>query len=64
MMKPLPNPEVIPPHSETYQEANSNRDKLKVLKNNCSMMQFELTKICKKFRIGTLDRYVVVLLNN
>lgn len=56
MMKPLPNPEVIPPHSGTYPEANTDRDKLKVLKNNVSMMQFELNKICRKFRINNLDR--------
>lgn len=56
MMRPLPERDIIPPSSDTFKEAAADREKLKMLKNNLSMMQFELTKICKRFRIQALDR--------
>ena len=60
-MRPLPTPDIIPPMSTTHPEANMDRDKLKMLKNNVNMMQFELNKICKRFKIATLNRYMVML---
>jgi len=51
-MKPLPEPEIIPPSgSSNYPEAAADRDKLKMLINNINMMNFELNKICKTFKI-------------
>lgn len=51
-MRPLPEPELIPPNgSVNYPEAAADRDKLKMLTNNVNMMNFELTKICKTFKI-------------
>ena len=37
-MRPLPELDMIPPQSTTYPEASSDRDKLKMLKNNVNMM--------------------------
>ncbi len=57
--RPLPEPEIIPPataNSSAFPEAAADRDKLAVLKNNVSMMQFELNKICKRFKIAKLNR--------
>ena len=56
-MKPLPKPDIIPPaRSDKYPEVGSDREKLRMLENNLNLMQFELTKICRKFRIVELDR--------
>ena len=37
-MRPLPALDMIPPLSTTYPDASSDRDKLKMLKNNVNMM--------------------------
>ena len=37
-MRPLPALDMIPPQSTTYPDASSDRDKLKMLKNNVNMM--------------------------
>ncbi len=55
-MRPLPEPETIPPQTGAFPEANADREKLKMLKNNVSMMQFELNKICKRFKIIALNK--------
>ena len=56
-IKPLPKPDIIPrKNSETYPEADSDRNKLKMLENNVNMMDFELKKICRKHNIANLDR--------
>jgi hypothetical protein len=55
-MKPLPEPEVIPPASATYPDAAADKDKLKMLESNVSMMQFELNKICRRFKISALNK--------
>merc|ERR1712223_125868 len=55
-MRPLPKLDMIPPQSTTYPEASSDRDKLKMLKNNVNMMTIELNKICNRFKIKQLDR--------
>lgn len=57
-MRPLPEPEIVPPQSSTYPEAAADREKLQMLKNNVGMMQFELNKICRRLKIsvGSLDK--------
>lgn len=60
-MKPLPEPEIIPPTGVSgaasfYPEAAADRGKLKMLSNNVSMMTVELNKICRLHKIQTLDR--------
>lgn len=56
-MKPLPEPEIIPPSGGTnYPEAAADKDKLKMLTNNINMMKFELNKICKAFKIPYFDK--------
>ncbi len=54
--RPLPAPEMVPPKSKTYPEADADREKLKMLRSNVGMMQFELNKICKRFKIIALNR--------
>ena len=58
MMRPLPKHEIVPPLSTTYPQASEDKDKLKILQNNVSMMATELNKICKRFNINVdqLDR--------
>lgn len=56
VMKPLPKLEMVPPFSTTYPDASADRDKLKMLENNVSMMMIELNKICKNFNIANLNR--------
>ena len=57
-MKPLPELEIIPPFSAENKEADVDRDKRKMLTNNVSMMQMEVTKICNRFKIplASLDK--------
>ena len=58
MMRPMPKQDIVPPLSATYPQAGEDRDKLKILQNNVSMMATELNKICKRFNIDVnqLDR--------
>ena len=57
-MKPLPELEIIPPFSAENKEADVDREKRKMLTNNVSMMQMEVTKICNRFKIplASLDK--------
>jgi len=57
-MKPLPQLEIIPPFSAENKEADVDREKRKMLTNNVSMMQMEVTKICNRFKIplASLDK--------
>merc|ERR1719419_193273 len=57
-MKPLPELEIIPPFSAENKEADIDREKRKMLTNNVSMMQMEVTKICNRFKIplASLDK--------
>ena len=57
-MKPLPQLEIIPPFSAENKEADVDREKRKMLTNNVSMMQMEVTKLCNRFKIplATLDK--------
>lgn len=57
-MKPLPELEIIPPFSAENKEADVDREKRKMLTNNVSMMQMEVTKLCNRFKIplATLDK--------
>ncbi|XP_059087254.1 uncharacterized protein LOC131883735 isoform X2 [Tigriopus californicus] len=55
-MKPLPEPEVIPPNGSSYPDAQEDRKKLSMLKSNMNMMQMELSKTCRKFRISNLNQ--------
>ena len=57
-MKPLPELEIIPPFSAENKEADVDREKRKMLTNNVSMMQMEVTKLCTRFKIplATLDK--------
>jgi len=57
-MKPLPELEIIPPFSAENKEADVDREKRKMLTNNVSMMQMEVTKLCSRFKIplATLDK--------
>lgn len=54
-IKPLPEPEVIPPgkNSEKYPEAEADRSKLKMLENNVRMMDFEVKKICRRHNFNS-----------
>ena len=52
MMRPLPKHDIVPPLSTTYPQASEDKDKLKILQNNVSMMATELNKICKRFNIN------------
>lgn len=55
MMKPLPEPDIIPMQSSTYPEANADREKKKMLQNNANMLQYELNKILRKFKISNFN---------
>jgi hypothetical protein len=55
-MKPLPKLEIVPPQSTTYPEASADRDKLKMLETNVTMMTAELTKISRRFNIINLNK--------
>ena len=57
-MKPLPELEIIPPFSAENKEADVDREKRKMLTNNVSMMQMEVTKLCSRFKIplASLDK--------
>ena len=55
-MKPLPQRGIIPAVSTTYPEAAADEEKVKMLRNNVGMMQFELNKICRKFRIINFNK--------
>merc|ERR1712029_851694 len=50
--------EIIPPFSAENKEADVDREKRKMLTNNVSMMQMEVTKICNRFKIplASLDK--------
>merc|ERR1719422_709397 len=57
-MKPLPELEIIPPFSAENKEADIDKEKRKMLTNNVSMMQMEVTKLCNRFKIplASLDK--------
>jgi len=52
----LSEPDIVPPMSAKHPEAIQDRDKLKMLRNNVSMMQYEVNKLCKRFNIGAFNR--------
>lgn len=55
-MRPLPEQDFVPPQSPQHPQANADREKLRMLRSNVNMMQFELNKICKRFRIISLNK--------
>lgn len=55
-IKPLPETDVIPPNGSAFPDAQEDRNKFNKLKNNLGMMQMELTKTCRKFRISNLNQ--------
>eukprot|EP00096_Caligus_rogercresseyi_P014637 TRINITY_DN7145_c0_g1_i2.p1 TRINITY_DN7145_c0_g1~~TRINITY_DN7145_c0_g1_i2.p1 ORF type:complete len:311 (-),score=96.31 TRINITY_DN7145_c0_g1_i2:165-1097(-) len=52
-MKPLPPQEIIPPFSNTYPESAKDKEKLRLLLNNHSMMSAELSKICSTLKVSS-----------
>lgn len=57
-IRELPEPEVIPfgSSNKEYPDLDADRNKLNMLKQNKGMMDFEVGKICRKFRIFNLDK--------
>ena len=63
-MKPLPDIDIIPPFSAENKETDADRKKRKLLTDNVSFMQTEVTKICRSYKIppfsldkDNLDQY-------
>ena len=54
-MKPLPDIDIIPPFSAENKETDADRKKRKLLTDNVSFMQTEVTKICRSYKIPPLS---------